>query len=56
MSNINNDPAYDPFPKTGYVRQYKNAILAELTKFLEEKPTGAQTGRTIHVYRAGGRG
>ena len=38
MSNINNDPAYDPFPKTGYVRQFKNAILAKLTKFLKKNP------------------
>lgn len=38
MSNIKNDPNYDPFPKTGLVRQFKNAILGELTLFLKKYP------------------
>ena len=35
--NIDGD-AYDPFPKTGYVRQFKNAILKQFTKFLKKYP------------------
>jgi hypothetical protein len=38
MSNIKVDPAYDPFPKSGLVKQYEPFIRAEVSKFCGQFP------------------
>jgi RNA polymerase sigma factor (sigma-70 family) len=38
MSNIKADPAYDPFPKSGLVKQYEPFIRAEVNKFCQQFP------------------
>jgi hypothetical protein len=38
MANIKADPAYDPFPKSGLVKQYERFIRKRVSKFCEEFP------------------
>jgi hypothetical protein len=38
MSNIKNDKAYDPFPKTGKVKEYEPFIRDWVAKFCEQYP------------------
>jgi hypothetical protein len=38
LSNIGSDPAYDPFPKGGLVKQYEPFIRKWVTEFCEQFP------------------
>src|SRR5262249_26729375 len=38
MANIKNEPVYDPFPKTGLVKQYEPFIRAEVGRFCKQWP------------------
>jgi hypothetical protein len=38
MTNIKDDPAYDPFPKSGLVKQYEQFIRGAVDRFCKRYP------------------
>jgi len=51
MANIKADPAYDPFPKSGLVKQYEEFIRAEAGKFCKEFPWVSYDNALIEAVR-----
>ena len=49
MANIKDDPAYDPFPKTGLVKQYERYIRGVVEDFAKNYP---EVGRPSFLFRA----
>jgi hypothetical protein len=51
MGNIKAEPAYDPFPKSGLVKQYERFIRKRVSKFCEEFPWVSYDNALIEAVR-----
>jgi hypothetical protein len=51
MGNIKADPAYDPFPKSGLVKQYERFIRKQVAKFREQFPWVSYDAVLIEAVR-----